>query len=96
MRGIDHIHALADADDQNPALDFFDPLGNTIPYGDTPDDENEDDAEDLAGVEECDNQPEIPVVTTPDHPEEISRVTTPEDEEEVTYMDIPEEEYENT
>ena len=37
---IEHIHALANADDQNPALDFFDRLGNPIPYGDTPDDDN--------------------------------------------------------
>ena len=51
MRVIDHIHALAEADNQNPDLDFFDRLGNTIPYGDTPDDKNETNAKDLAGVE---------------------------------------------
>ena len=71
------MHALADADDHNPALDFFDRLGNTIPYGDTPENDNEDDAEDIAGVEECNNQPEIPGVTTPDYKEEIPGVTTP-------------------
>ena len=63
---IDRVHALADADDQNPAFDFFDRLGNPIPYGNTPDDNNEDDAGDIAGVEEYDNQTDIPGVVTPD------------------------------
>ena len=54
-RIIDCKHALANADDQNPALDLFDRLGNPIPYGDTPNEKHGDDAEDLAGVEECGN-----------------------------------------
>ena len=75
MRVINRVHALADADNHNPALGFFYRLGNPIPYGDTPDDNNEDDAGDLAGVEECENQTEVPGVTTPNQ-EEISGVTT--------------------
>ena len=71
MRIIDRVHALADNDDQNPALILFDRLGNPIPYGDTPDDNNRDNDGDLAGVEECDKQTEIPGVTTPDPQEEI-------------------------
>ena len=90
------MHALADADDQNPALYFFDHLGNPIPYGDTPDDNNEEYVGYLVGVKECNNQIEIPGVTTPDHQEEIIGVTIPEEEEEITEKDIPEEEYENT
>ena len=73
---IDRVHALADADNQNLALDLFDRLGNPIPYGDTPDNENEDYAKDLTGVEECDNKHEIPVVTTPYHQEVIPGATT--------------------
>ena len=96
MCTIDCIHALADANNQNPAHDFFDRLGNPIPYGDTPNDKNEDNAEDLAGVEECDNLTEIPGVTTPYHQEEIPGVITPEQEEEITEIEIPEEEDENT
>ena len=72
------MHALADADNQNPDLDLFERLDNPIPYDDTPNDNNEDDAGDLAGLEECDNQPEIPGVTTPDHQEGNTGVTTPE------------------
>ena len=49
-RIIDRVHALANADNQNPALDFFGRLGNTIPNGDTPDNENKNDAKDLTGV----------------------------------------------
>ena len=94
-RIIDRVQALTNADDQNLALDFFDRLGNPIPYGDTPDDENEDNAKDLAGVEEYENPPEIPGVTTPDCQEEIPGVKTPEEEEEITEMEIPEEEDEN-
>ena len=44
----------------------------------TPDDNNEDDAGDLAGVEEYDNQTEISGATTLDH-EEIPGVATPEE-----------------
>ena len=61
---IDRVHALANADDHNPAPGFFYRLGNPIPYGDTPDNYNEDNAEDLAGVEGYDNQTEILGVTT--------------------------------
>ena len=47
-------------------------------------------------MEECDNQPEIPGVTTTDHQEKIPVVTTPEEEGDITKMYIPEEEDENT
>ena len=47
-------------------------------------------------MEKCDNQPEIPGVTTPDYQEEIPGVTTQEEEEEITEMDMTEEEDENT
>ena len=87
-RVINSVHALADADDQNPALDFFDRLCNLIPYGDTPDNVNGDDAKDLVGVEEYDKKREIPGVTTPDQ-EEIPGVATPEEEEEIPEVDIP-------
>ena len=50
-RVIDPDHALADANNQNPALDLFDRLGNPIPNSDTPDDENKNGAEDLTGVD---------------------------------------------
>ena len=76
------VHAPADAKNQNPDLDFFDCLGNPIPNGDTPDDKNENDAEYLTGVEECDNQHEIPGEKTPNHREKIPGVTTTEEEEE--------------
>ena len=66
MHIIDRVHALSDTDDHNPALILFDRLGNPIPYVDTPNDDNEDDAEDLAGVKEYDNQTEIPGMKTPD------------------------------
>ena len=82
-RVIDHVHALADTNKEKPALDFFELLGNTIPYGDTPDDKNEDYAKDLAGVEECENQPKMPGVKTIYHQEETPGVTTPEEEEEI-------------
>ena len=95
-RVIDRVHALADTNKQKPALDFFELLGNTIPNGDTPDDKNEDDAKDLAGVEECENQPEMPGVTTPYHQEETPGVTTPEEKEDIIEMEISEEEDENT
>ena len=75
-RVIDRVHALVDADNQNPTLDFFDRLGNPIPYGDTPDDENDKDARYLAGVEEYNNQTDIQGVATPDQ-EEIPVVKTP-------------------
>ena len=89
------MHALANADNQNPAHDFFDRLGNTIPYRDTPDNDNEDDAGDLTGVEEYNNQTEIPGVTAPDQ-EEIPGLATPEEEDKIPEVDIPEEEDENT
>ena len=54
-RVIDCVNALTDAENQNPALGFFDRIGNLIPNGDTSDKENENDAKDLIGVEECDN-----------------------------------------
>ena len=76
------MHTLADADDQNPDLDFFDSLGNPIPCGNTTNDDNKEESRDLAEVEEYDNQTEIPGVTTPDQ-EEISGVTTPEKEEKI-------------
>ena len=55
-RVIDCVHALADADDQNSTLVFFDHLVNPIPYVNTPDDNNEDDAGDLVRVEEYYNK----------------------------------------
>ena len=88
---IDRVHALTDAEVQNPALDFFDRLGNPIPYGDTPDNDNEDGAGGLTGVEEYNNQTEIPGVATP-YQEEIPGVATPEEEEEIPEVEIPEEE----
>ena len=76
-RVIDCVHTLANADNQNLALNFFDRLGNPIPNGDTPDDENEDNTKDLSGVEEWDNdQHKLPGVTTQDHQEETPGVTT--------------------
>ena len=77
---------LSNSDINNPALDLFDRLGNPIPYSDTPDYENEDNAEDISGVEEYENQHKIPGVTTPDHQEEIPGVTTPEEEDDITEM----------
>ena len=59
------------------------PTDTIIPYGDTPDDKNEDDAKGLAGVEECENQPKMPGVKTIYHQEETPGVTTPEEEEEI-------------
>ena len=47
MRVIDHICALVEADNQNPALYFIDLLGNPIQGGDTPD--NDSDNRDVAG-----------------------------------------------
>ena len=58
------------------SCEIFGCLGNPIPNGDTPDDKNENDIEDLTGVEECYNQHEIPGVTTSDHQEETPGVTT--------------------
>ena len=85
------MYALADADDQNPNLDFFYHLGNTIQYGDTSDNYNEYNTEGLAGVDYCDNQKhEIPEV---DDQEEILRVATP-DREENPGVVTPEEEEE--
>ena len=46
----------------------------------------------FAGVEECYNQPEIPVLKRSDHQEKIPGVTTPEEEEEITETDKLEEE----
>ena len=60
------MHGIADTDDQNPTLGFFDRLGNSIPYGDTPDEDNEDNAGDIEGVEEYDKQTELPGVTKPE------------------------------
>ena len=94
-RVIDRVHALAEAGNQNTTLDLFDRLGNPIPNGDTPNDENENDAEDLIGVEEFDNQHEIRGATTPDHQEEIPGVTTTEEGEAIIEMEIPEEQDEN-
>ena len=95
-RIIDRVHALSNSDNQNPAHDLFDRLGNPIPNGDTPDDENENNAGDLTGVEEWDNnQYELPGVTTQDHQEETPGVTTTEEEEEIQETEIPEDEYGN-
>ena len=95
-RVIDRVHALIDADNQNPALDFFDRLGNTIPNGDTPHDKNENNAKYPTGVEECDNnQHEITGVITQDHQYETPVVTTTEEEEEIQEIEIPEDEDEN-
>ena len=94
-------HALSIACMRLPTLTtgilllIFDLLGNPIPYGDTPDDDNENDSGDLTGVEEYNNQTDIPGVATPDQ-EEIPGVTTPEEEEEIQEVDILEEEDENT
>ena len=63
-----------------PLLICFDRLGDPIPYGDTPNDKNEDDTGDLARVEEYDNQTEIPGVKTP-YQEEIPGVETSAEEE---------------
>ena len=41
-------------------------------------------------MENCENQPEIPGVTTPDHQEEIPGVTKPEEEEDIIEMEITE------
>ena len=73
----------------------FDRLGNIIPYGDTPDNDNGDNNRYLTGVEEYNNQLEIPGVTTP-YQEEIPGMATPEEEEEIPEVDIPEEEDEYT
>ena len=87
---------FADADNQNPDVDFFDLLGNPIPNGDTLNNENENDAKDLTGVEEYENnQHEIPGVTTQEHQEETPGVTTTEEEEEIQEMEIPEDQNEN-
>ena len=95
-RIIDRMHALADADDQNPDLDFFDRLGNPIPYGNNLNNNNEDYAGDLAGVQAYKNQMEIiPRVKTSDQ-EEIPGVATLEEEEEIPEEDIPEEEDQDT
>ena len=74
------MNAIADADNNNPALDFFDRLGNPIPYRDTPDNKNEDDAGYLAGVEEYDNQMEPQGVVRPDQ-KVFPGVATPDQEE---------------
>ena len=89
MYVIDRVHALTNAIYYNPDLDFFDQLVNTIPYVDTPNNNNEDGAEDLTGVEEYDNRPEIPGVPALDHQEEIPGVITPEEEEDITEVEIP-------
>ena len=47
---IDCFHALANADNQNSALDLFDCLINHIAYGETSDKKNENNAKDLTGV----------------------------------------------
>ena len=96
------VHVIADADNHNPALDFFERLGNPIPYCDTPGNDNKDDTGYLAGVEENNNQMEIPGVAAPNQEdipwvtspeqEEIPGVATPEEEEEIPEVDIPEEE----
>ena len=51
-RVINRVHVLANGDNQNPAFGFFDRLGNTIPYGNTLNNKNGDDAIDFTGVEE--------------------------------------------
>ena len=89
------MYALADADEQNPALEFFDCLGNPIQDSDTSNDKNEDNAGGLTGVEEFDNQEipgvynqsEIPGVEEP-FQEEIPGVATPGEEEEIPDVDI--------
>ena len=68
----------------------MDRLGNPIPYGDTPNEKNKYDAEDLSRLEECDNQQEIQGVTTPYPQDKIPGTTTPEEEENITEMEIPE------
>ena len=45
------VHALANDDDQNPALDLFDRLVNPILYGNTPNNDNEENSKYLAVVE---------------------------------------------
>ena len=57
MRVIDHVHALLEADNQNPALYFFDRLGNPIQGGNKTynDIENSDGAGGLAGVDKNNN-----------------------------------------
>ena len=47
MRVIDHVHALVESDNQNPALYFFDRLGNPTQGGDKTD--NDSDNSDGAG-----------------------------------------------
>ena len=89
-RVIDRVQALANTNKQKPALDLFVLLGDPIPYDDTPEDKNEYNAKDLAWMENCENQPEIPGVTTPDHQEEILGVTKPEEKENIIEMEIPE------
>ena len=54
-RIIDRVHVLVDAGDHN-----LHRLGNPIPYGNNSDKENEDKAGYLEGVEEYNNQMEIP------------------------------------
>ena len=78
-RVIYRVHALVDADNQNATLDFFDQLVNPIPYGDTPNNDNEDNAGYPTGVEEYENQMEILGITAP-YQEEITGVSTPEEE----------------
>ena len=57
-RVIDRVHELSEADDRNPAIDFFDHLGNPIEDGDTSNDDNKDDDGGLAGVENNKNKDE--------------------------------------
>ena len=90
------MNALANADDHNPVLDFFYRLDNSIPYGDTPDDNNGDNAGDITWVEEWKTKRKSKGATTPDYKEEIPAIKTPEEEEKITELDIPEEEDENT
>ena len=47
-------------------------------------------------MENCENQPEIPGVTTQEYQEEILGVKTPEQEEAITETEISEEEDKNT
>ena len=41
MRVIDHVHALVESDNQNPALYFFDRLGNPTQGGDKTDNDSD-------------------------------------------------------
>ena len=57
MRVIKHVHALVEADNQNPALYFFDRLGNPIQGGDKTDNDSDNSDGDggLAGVDNNNN-----------------------------------------